>query len=436
MMSRSVSQDSDSDVLKIDQSERRKHQQQGDIVVRGFESLIHKIKVTIYDEYPSSRAVQEIPRVVGVDLKKDLINRLNSTLIPLLRKQIISLEDPLDPVDLLKEPGSQFKIILDIQSDLNETIGEIQSALYDVCGEPVYSLSAKKSDQHLQELKLFRLRGIRASGGGVWSQARKVFQESCEMLEKLQLSTEQGDSSEMTVPTHRHYLLCFIACTCNQIATALGWTKGSELDLIQIYWTFPLWNIDSSLDDVILLINAKEGNQELQVEERGSDPPRRPVVQLARLVITIVKLSRMFLRKLSRRGMNKQRLPLFTGMCTDQLETLFKSADNVRDEIIELTNNCTTDGTFNDAQLAKSAENLKLQFESYSALILLYFVPLIPDTDGYPTQTYFRAWFATWHDQFNLAIQNLINTIELIPKPPPVVPTLDFDFLFPSPIMA
>ncbi|POW07213.1 hypothetical protein PSTT_08408 [Puccinia striiformis] len=393
-MSRSVSQDSDSDVLKIDQSERRKHQQQGDIVVRGFESLIHKIKVTIYDEYPSSRAVQEIPRVVGVDLKKDLINRLNSTLIPLLRKQIISLEDPLDPVDLLKEPGSQFKIILDIQSDLNETIGEIQSALYD-------------TTRHT------------ASGGGVWSQARKVFQESCEMLEKLQLSTEQGDSSEMTVPTHRHYLLCFIACTCNQIATALGWTKGSELDLIQIYWTFPLWNIDSSLDDVILLINAKEGNQELQVEERGSDPPRRPVVQLARLVITIVKLSRMFLRKLSRRGMNKQRLPLFTGMCTDQLETLFKSADNVRDEIIELTNNCTTDGTFNDAQLAKSAENLKLQFESYSALILLYFVPLIPDTDGYPTQTYFRAWFATWHDQFNLAIQNLIKYHRTHPETTP-----------------
>ncbi|WAQ86314.1 hypothetical protein PtA15_7A40 [Puccinia triticina] len=57
--------------------------------------------------------------------------------------------------------------------------------------------------------------------------------------------------------------------------------------------------------------------------------------------------------------------------------------------------------------LTLTAEKFESCFESSVLLIAFYIVPLIPDTNGFPTQKYYQSWLTTWHLQLSLAMQNL-----------------------------
>ncbi|KAH9455160.1 hypothetical protein Pst134EA_022637 [Puccinia striiformis f. sp. tritici] len=54
------------------------------------------------------------------------------------------------------------------------------------------------------------------------------------------------------------------------------------------------------------------------------------------------------------------------------------------------------------------------RFKKYMSIILLHVVPLVPKTDSFPVQDYFRTWFATWYDQLTWAIQNYEIAVNLL----------------------
>ncbi|KNF04200.1 hypothetical protein PSTG_02551 [Puccinia striiformis f. sp. tritici PST-78] len=161
---------------------------------------------------------------------------------------------------------------------------------------------------------------------------------------------------------------------------------------------------------------AEGGNRKSQAGVHVSDCLGSPVVVLARSAITITKLCRLFFKQLSRRGMNKRRLPLCTGMHSYQLQTLGDSVDEVHKFITNIKLSIEqAETTYKHViidQLTREAENLSTRLSSSLVLILLHFVPLIPETDGFPSRTYFVTWFATWQDQFYKAKQTFITAIE------------------------
>jgi hypothetical protein len=98
---------------------------------------------------------------VSVDQKKELLTRLHSVLLPSLDLQITNLSVLLDPFDLQEGTTSKFQLILDIQSALELILDEIQSLLDMFCPESeTYSTIHYTNDQHLKELKRFRLIGL------------------------------------------------------------------------------------------------------------------------------------------------------------------------------------------------------------------------------------------------------------------------------------
>ncbi|POW04041.1 hypothetical protein PSTT_10696 [Puccinia striiformis] len=137
---------------------------------------------------------------------------------------------------------------------------------------------------------------------------------------------------------------------------------------------------------------------------------RDPVIQLAKLVIPIFKLSRIFFKKLSKRGLNNERLPVFTEMCSNQIECLVKCAAEVSDDLLQLTVHLDfanrDRGVVTSLEFIELATTLKARFESPLLLVVLYIIPFIPDNESLNVQNYYRNWCLTWNNQMSLAIHN------------------------------
>jgi hypothetical protein len=115
--------------------------------------------------------------------------------------------------------------------------------------------------------------------------------------------------------------------------------------------------------------------------------------------------------------MNNQRLPVFTEMSSDQIECLANLLGLVTRDIIQLY--ClfheADEGAATGQDFVRIADKLKSRYEAPLVALLLYVVPSIPDTDdGFPTQSVYRNWFATWNTQRILATMNFINAAELL----------------------
>jgi hypothetical protein len=107
------------------------------LVFEGFQRLLRLTDQGNY--YGTETKPICIDDELSVEEKKELLNRLHSVCLPLLDRQIIQLLELIDPyTDLQEESVSESKLqpILDIQSALQDNIGDIRSALDVFCPEP------------------------------------------------------------------------------------------------------------------------------------------------------------------------------------------------------------------------------------------------------------------------------------------------------------
>ncbi|POW16392.1 hypothetical protein PSHT_06744 [Puccinia striiformis] len=206
--------------------------QQGDLVVRGFRELVTK-----YD--PGQEAFHE-RRAKGQGLcfgelafKKNLLKRLHSSIIPLLRPEIIRLSRSLDPSFLQNKPGWTLRLILTIQTTIGQIL-RIEDAIYElrsVIPSPPYRIN----DQHLKELKYFRTHGL----------------DNC----FSELLREYGLHVESEIEPTRKRIIDYTSSSLNAVETMTRWYKDSEFDLVQLLWPVHKLNIDIQLKKVLHLIN-------------------------------------------------------------------------------------------------------------------------------------------------------------------------------------
>ncbi|POW06420.1 hypothetical protein PSHT_10388 [Puccinia striiformis] len=98
--------------------------------------------------------------------------------------------------------------------------------------------------------------------------------------------------------------------------------------------------------------------------------------------------------------MGGRQFPLFTTMSSDQLDTLGGLADNIEgglggmieDDLRDLSNKAEEGGDSEYINsLMKQAQKLEKYFGAGLLLILIHFLPVIPDAHGY------KDWLFVWN---------------------------------------
>ncbi|KAI9599785.1 hypothetical protein KEM48_002779 [Puccinia striiformis f. sp. tritici PST-130] len=219
-----------------------------------------------------------------LDFKRGLVAQLKSSLLPELRQHTDTLADLLKPDTSLKGPTPKLDLLLEIQAGLDQTLEKIYAAVGDLCpgGDTAYITGNNDQDEHLNELKSYRLHGL-------------------ELIHQLKLSTGTG-THEADVPSARECIVADVSDCHEVIDLVTNWIEGSEFDIVQAPWVHDKYRIGEMLEIFMLLINR---SPELRYLRAPLRPLREPVIELARKFVPIIKLLRLIFEKLSERGMNK-----------------------------------------------------------------------------------------------------------------------------------
>jgi hypothetical protein len=304
---------------------------------------------------------------------------------------------------------------LEVQAEVDPILDRIFSAADVLCPEPLPSPSIRTNDQYSKELKPFRINALYDVLTEFFlKQIYEVLNDSYDLIQQLKLSTKTYEG-EVDLASARYCLNQERYCCLQNIESAINCLEGSEFDIVQVDWQYEKDVINGQLQELLRRINPTTSLKE-QNNPSGAQPLSEPVVNLTKSVLPVIKLCRLFFNKLSERGMNRKRLPLFTTMCSYQLDLVRRLAEDIEGKIdrilIFLRAPNTIVDEYTNASLTKTVKALETHFETPLLLILLHFVPIIPDTAGNPVQNYFKEWFAIWNTQFTLAIKNLLDAIE------------------------
>ncbi|KAI7937620.1 hypothetical protein MJO29_014935 [Puccinia striiformis f. sp. tritici] len=394
----------------------------GDLAARGFKRLSERYREpTGQDGDATLSESQTLSIDETIASKEKRLNDLQFHLLPALHLQFADLSNLLRPSCLQVGDLLKFKRILGIQDDIERTIDEIQSHINILCAQgSVYTTANRADDQHLKQLKSVRLHSIRAQFLAAFPFIFLIFCDAFRLLIDLTINPEPFKTSphfpgDYLIEETFYYIDWTIECI-----------KGSELDLAQCFWRLDLKNFDYMLVDVRMLVDshtyykigiAKEPTQKLVSE---------PVIQLANVGTTLIKLCKLFFTKLSTRWMNRKRLPYSTEMSSEQIESLAQSIRDVTGDLgdlIALFRIADQEMIDDRAELSQGFLNigtwLKSRFDPPLLAILLYLLPIIPETHlGFPNQDYYKDWFVTWNTQRILVTENFINLAKSLGNDP------------------
>ncbi|KAI9630365.1 hypothetical protein KEM48_014091 [Puccinia striiformis f. sp. tritici PST-130] len=233
----------------------------------------------------------------GLYLIGKAFDDLGTNLLPSLKNQITHLSNIMERSELLKDKGTKLNSISQIQSELDQTLYQIVSLVAVVRRRTLFS-PADTDDRHLKELKGFRAQDIKPLRPYISTQGH----------------ADTGDNSsgardrwgDQTVERPRILLH----------------PGGLGDNVFQIHRLLRL------VTDVISSANDSD-----DVDDNDNDSeivhPSRPAIRVLQSMIPVIKLSRLFFKKLLRSGMKETPLQSYTEMSSDQINALADSARSI-----------------------------------------------------------------------------------------------------------
>ncbi|KAI9630318.1 hypothetical protein KEM48_014043 [Puccinia striiformis f. sp. tritici PST-130] len=280
------------------------------------------------------------------------------------------------------QPGPTLKLILEIQLEIDESLNQIKDVFYNIPSSPQKSSSTRLDDRHLEDFKDFRTIGLQEQFKHLARRNQKLFSISRDLILHLKLS--QGEPKFPTdLDSIREEMKDGTTDSIEATKRVIQWIEGSEFDLVQQGW------IKSNM-------------------------------QLARQFLPIMKLSRLLLKKLSKRGMGgEEGIELYTELCSEELSSLSGFSCTLHVHLVGIV--CILTSLNHPADhgdvarvITGMVEALEIKIESPLALISSHFVPMLTaDINGFSVQNYYREWLMTWNTQLSLAISNFKDAIEL-----------------------
>ncbi|WAR63111.1 hypothetical protein PtB15_18B193 [Puccinia triticina] len=171
-------------------------------------------------------------------------------------------------------------------------------------------------------------------------------------------------------------------------------------------------NISSDSNSTIENEDDRQSDASLSTDSRRQTTfTRHPLMILAKSIIPLAKLIRIFINKLSSPPTNKPQFTIGTKMSSAEINSVYLEIRCLYRDITALLR--TLFGMFHDdapINHIKDVEDLREQvrkkFDSSLILLCSYLVPLNPDVDSPPAGNHSKSWFLTLKQQFLLADHN------------------------------
>ncbi|PLW21016.1 hypothetical protein PCASD_15096 [Puccinia coronata f. sp. avenae] len=398
------------------------------LIHREFQNLANKSE----DYAPWNPSCPSVPVDTNHEMWNGTLNRLQFKIIPPLRQQINSLPKLLNPAELREDTnGSKLQPIAELQSDLDQSLDQVFSIAGGIKNIPVSS-PAQADDNDSKEFKEYRRHGL-------------AFQITC-LVHRMRLtfylcSRTIGDLKKPTKVTSRSDQIRQLTFPCklmnrttratDVIDCIIKWITSNEFILIQEHWDPELSALDDHIADLTQLI--KQALDRPEPEENGdvSDPLARRInrhaIPLAQSLIPVIKLSRLFFRKLAKEALNKRPSKPFTDMSSFQLNTLSESAGDANfdfSDILKLL--LGTDETVDTAEsITQIIHKLIRHFDSNLLLVIMFIIPLLPNPIASPNDL--QNSLVVWNSLFLIAAHNCIRAAKAYkaatrPAEPPAEP--------------
>ncbi|KAA1104046.1 hypothetical protein PGT21_008534 [Puccinia graminis f. sp. tritici] len=419
-----------------------------DLLAQSFRSFKYK-----YDIYSNRRLRStSTERIVPIDQASCqlILSRLESSLLPLLGHQISTISRIINSSDLRRgDTASKLELITQLQLEIVQSVEQI---FFCAPHRQLSYLSSQTDDNHLRNLKSFRLPKLLLKLGFLIHELSFLFDGFADLIRELKLSQKKYRRKARKSNT-RGKVAEYTTDTAEAIECLIKSIKGHELSNIQEEWDVELTGMDEVLAEVTKFLNPTadsdeheevedegeveeededvedEGEEEEGEEEEDEDEdengdeddefqteaPNEAFLQLARSTVPMIKLSRLFFRKLTSSRIDKSPSEPFTEMSTSQLETLTGAAGDIDGELSRILKTLSkaeeTDEAHTARALLASVKKISKFFQSSMLLLTLYVLPLVPQVDGNPnsSRTNLKTWLITWNNLFISATETFIS---------------------------
>jgi hypothetical protein len=318
--------------------------------------------------------------------------------------------------------GARLKLILEIQSELDQSLHAIGSIAAGITQKPVSS-ATRADDQDLKEFKEFRRRGLSYTLHSLHSSLHSIFRNSSYTIKEL------TKPPTVTIEPHQHpqsscrdAILFGKTSTARIIDQVIKWVTAHEWILIPTYWG-PKVNYahDGFVSDLSKAIYRAIPHLKPTHFSNGLARRLRSkhALPLAQCLIPLIKLSRVFFNRLANDVLMKK-IPSkpFTDMSSNQLETLCNSIGYIAHDFYDLIRTIATyesdvrnDETPHPASIEGIINKIISRFDSNVLLVITYIIPLIPDSVSEPN--HFQTYLVEWRKLCLIAAQRCIHAVQL-----------------------
>ncbi|PLW45105.1 hypothetical protein PCASD_04594 [Puccinia coronata f. sp. avenae] len=378
--------------------------QQRDVILENFRDLAVK-------QYAPGNPSCSIVSVDNHETWKNTLHQLRCNTLPQLRQRINALPQSVNPYELQDDlDGSIHENIIEIQYGLDQNLDQLLSIAAGIKETPT------TDDKHLKESKRFTrgrvsyylqflcddLRGIFDSGGDTMLELRKSGRVTSPLP---RLSYRVRDIKQYT------------ALATELLDQFLKWITSHEFINIQDNRALELSGYDDKITSLTQFINQSINPPKPEDNGKLSDNLpnlNKNAVPLAQSFIPIIKLSRLFFTKLTKEGPKKILLKPFTGMNTDQLDTLGESPGRLSGDLHGIVKQIIESHEYIGASTTRvitQAINCIVQsFDTNLLLVCLYIIPLVPNSISSPN--HMQDSLVAWYDLFSTATQNFIQAAQ------------------------
>ncbi|KAA1077519.1 hypothetical protein PGT21_010674 [Puccinia graminis f. sp. tritici] len=344
-----------------------------------------------------------------LDRKYELLDQLHSSLLPSLqdqlRKFLISLDLPYN--EPKKYPNPDFEAACEILAQLDQTMDEtiecIESAALDV-------VPFNTHDHHFKRGKDFRCTHLRSNTSTLITDIRDMF-INCDLFINDLNKPEESRRQKLSSLFERDVLVASTQCI-DLAGKIRKWSQASDFEVIQDEWEEKAESLNSSLETLNTL-----AQQPTIGHSDNPAPLREHVLELSNWTMLLIKLSKMFLTKISKTKPKKLSFTLDNAINSETLSRLHEPADSIvfcfERHVGTLSRSYESDLLDGGrAEMRDRIEGLSITFDLLSVLLRSCLVPLPLGFDRPSLESDFKAWLAEWKEMWHTTAQHLLNVLD------------------------